>query len=249
MPPKTIRADLRLVELGLVDSRSRAKRLILAGMVRRSADHVIRNASEKVPVDAQLTIDKQDPYVSRGAGKLLPALDQHLPDLTGLIALDVGASTGGFTDLMLQRGAIRSYAVDSGHGQLHHRLREDERVINLEKTNARYLSTDEIPEPVSVVAIDVSFISVRKIIPALPPLLADDAWIFILVKPQFEAARREVPKGVVRDEAVRARTVQEIIDAAIDLGWQHQSTIASPVVGPKGNQEFIASFLAHAIPQ
>ena len=244
MPPKTIRADIRLTEQGLVESRSRAKRLILAGLVRRSADHIIRNPSEKVPVDAILTIDKQDPYVSRGAGKLLPALDQHLPDLDGRIVLDIGASTGGFTDLMLQRGASRAYAVDSGHSQLHHRLRQDERVINLEKTNARYLSEEEIPEPVSVVTIDVSFISVRKIIPALPPLLAPGAWIFVLVKPQFEAARQEAPKGVVRDEAIRARTVQEIIDAAAELGWQHQSTHTSPVVGPKGNQEYIASFIA-----
>ena len=167
---------------------------------------------------------------------MLPALDQHLPDLDGRIVLDIGASTGGFTDLMLQRGASRAYAVDSGHSQLHHRLRQDERVINLEKTNARYLSEEEIPEPVSVVTIDVSFISVRKIIPALPPLLAPGAWIFVLVKPQFEAARQEAPKGVVRDEAIRARTVQEIIDAASDLGWQHQSTHTSPVVGAKATK-------------
>ena len=236
-----VRADVRMVDQGLVESRAKAQRLILAGLVRRSADHVIRNAAEKVPDDVDLILEEKDPYVSRGAGKLLPALDAHLSRLDGLIVLDVGASTGGFTDLALQRGASKVYAVDSGHGQLHLRLREDPRVVNLERTNARYLGKNQIPEPVNVVTIDVSFISVTKILPVLPPLMAPGAFAFILVKPQFEAARGETVKGVVKDEAVRERTVSEVLSACTALGWRRLSTIPSPVVGPKGNQEFLVT--------
>jgi 23S rRNA (cytidine1920-2'-O)/16S rRNA (cytidine1409-2'-O)-methyltransferase len=234
------RADLLLVESGLFESRTAAQRAIMAGAVRVGADHVVRNASEKWSEETVFTVAERCPYVGRGAYKLLPALDAHLPDLSGTTALDVGASTGGFTDLMLQRGAVKVYAVDVGHGQLHLKLREDPRVVCLEKVNARYLSVEQIPEPIDVVTIDVSFISLTKILPPLVPLLKDDAWIFALVKPQFEAQRHEVGKGgVIRDDAVRLRCNQEIGVAATGLGWSEVDIIPSPITGPKGNQESI----------
>lgn len=236
-----IRTDQLLVKQGLVEDCTRARALIMAGKVRVGADRVVRSAAEKWPEDTAFIVETPRQYVSRGAFKLLPALDQFLPDLTGLTALDVGASTGGFTDLMLQRGAVRVYAVDVGYGQLHLRLREDPRVICLERVNARHLSREQIPEWVDVVTIDVSFISLRLILPALPALLAPGARIFALVKPQFEAERREVERGgVVRSAEVRARIFQQMEDfVRTRLSWDCPALIPSPITGPKGNQEAI----------
>ena len=155
------RADIALVTRGLVADRDRARRLIMAGRVRRGADHVVKKPNEEIPDAAPLSVDERCPYVSRGAYKLLPALERWLPCVDGMTALDIGASTGGFTDLLLQRGARRVYAVDAGHGQLHYRLRQDPRVICLEKVNARRLDASHISEPVDLITADVSFISLR----------------------------------------------------------------------------------------
>lgn len=237
------RIDVLLVEKHLCESCEHARRQILAGLVRVGSDHVVRKGSELVKCDADIVVRKPYPYVSRGAEKLLPALDQFCPRLDELVALDVGASTGGFTDLMLQRGAARVYAVDVGRAQLHLKLREDPRVICLEKTNARNLSCEQIPEAVGVVTADVSFISLRKIIPALVPLARDGALFFLLIKPQFEAAREEVGRGgVVRDESVRERIVSEICAFAQNHGLMERARCPSPICGPKGNQEVIAVF-------
>lgn len=239
-----IRADLLLTEQGLFESRSAAQRAIMAGLVRVGPDHVVRNAAETWPEGTVFVVAETSGFVSRGAGKLQPMLEKHLPDLTGLQALDLGASTGGFTDLMLQRGACRVYAVDVGHGQLHWRLREDPRVVCLERTNARYLTSAQIPEPMDLMTADLSFIGLEKVLPAVVPLLRGLAWVFVLIKPQFEARREEVGKGgVVRSAEVRDRVVGKIATfAETQLGWQHLETSPSPVLGPKGNQESIGVF-------
>ncbi len=239
-----IRADILLVEQGLFESRTTAKTSILAGDVRVGADHVVRNAAEAWEPDTVFIVTGRSPYVSRGAYKLLPALDRHLSDCSGRIALDLGASTGGFTDLLLQHGVATVYAVDVGHGQLHAKLRSDLRVICLDKTNARYLTRREIPDDIDVLAADLSFISLTKVLPAAAPLLTADAWIFILIKPQFEAARHEVGKGgVVKSEAVRERVVAEIREFAESaLGWECREALPSPLRGPKGNQEYVGVF-------
>jgi 23S rRNA (cytidine1920-2'-O)/16S rRNA (cytidine1409-2'-O)-methyltransferase len=236
-----LRADHLLVRQGLCATLDQAKAAILAGQVRASADHVVHRATEVFPPDTILTLTASDPFVSRGAGKLLPALDRYLPSVSGLVALDLGASTGGFTDLLVQRGAARVYAVDVGVGLLHWRLRQDPRVVVREGVNARHLSRQDIPEPINLVTADLSFISLRQVLPAIPPLLAPEAWIMVLVKPQFEAARDEVAKGgVVRDPLVRARVIEEIKTfCTANLGWQIVDCLASPVLGPKGNQESI----------
>lgn len=239
-----LRVDQLLAERGLCESREQARRLILAGKVRLGPDRVVQKPSEMLPPDAPLEIEAPDPYVSRGAGKLLPALDAWLPDLNGLTALDIGASTGGFTDLMLQRGAVKVYAVDVGHGQLHARLRGDPRVVVHEGVNARHLTSDFLPAPVDVVAIDVSFISVTLILPAIDPWLKPGGHAFLLVKPQFEAGKHEVGKGgVVRDDAVRRACLEKVANFACrECRWTRLGDIDSPVIGPKGNREIIAGF-------
>lgn len=239
------RADIVMVRQGLAESRTRAQLAIREGRVRIGSDHVVRNPSDLVDPGTSLTVTALSPYVSRGAYKLLPALDRHLPDLGGLVALDLGASTGGFTDLMLQRGAARVYAVDVGHGQLHLKLRLDPRVVCLEGVNARHLEPAQVPEPVDVLTADVSFISVAKVLPPAAKLLKPGGWAFVLVKPQFEAGRQAVKKGVVTLAAVRQSCVDEVVRfASTDLRWTHVDTVASPIKGPKGNQEFIAVFRA-----
>ena len=238
------RADILLAEQGLCESREQAKRLILAGKVRIGTDRVIQKASEMLDGGTVLNIEETCPYVSRGAYKLLPALEKHLPDLAGLVCLDVGASTGGFTDLMLQHGASRVYAVDVGTAQLHSKLRDDPRVISRENVNARYLDETFLPEKADVMTMDISFISVMKVLPAANRLLKPGGLAFILVKPQFEAGRKDVEKGgVVRNEAVRSRCVNEVVNfAENELSFSLMEVIPSPILGPKGNQEFMAVF-------
>ena len=239
------RADIRLRELGLCDSRAQAHRLIMAGKVRLGPDQVIKKPNSNVPADAELVIDEPYPYASRGAEKLKPALEAYVDRLPpDFKALDIGASTGGFTDLMLQNGASRVYAVDVGYGLLAQKLRDDDRVILFERVNARHLDTSRIPETVDVITADVSFISVKKILPAAAPCLASGGFAFILVKPQFEAQRSEIgSKGVVRDSEVQQRCVSEVIDfCANNLNWQHCDTFSSPITGPKGNREYITVF-------
>ena len=241
---KKQRIDILLVERGLCRSRGEARRLVMEGRVRIGSDHVITKAGYLTQPDADVRVHRGDEYVSRGAYKLLPALDAVGADLNGLTALDIGASTGGFTDVLLRRGVCRVYAVDVGYGQLHYRLRQDPRVVCLERTNARYLTTELIPEGIGVLTADVSFISLTKVLPACAPMLLPGAWIFVLVKPQFEAERGQVGKGgVVRDEEVRRACVERVIQACReDCGWVSVTVVPSPIKGPKGNQEFLAVF-------
>jgi 23S rRNA (cytidine1920-2'-O)/16S rRNA (cytidine1409-2'-O)-methyltransferase len=226
------RLDVLLVERGLAESRAQAQALVMAGLVPGHA-----KPGEQLDEDAPLQVESPPPYVSRAGVKLANALDAFGVDPAGLDCLDVGASTGGFTDVLLQRGAARVIALDVGHGQLHPRLRADPRVTVLERTNARTLT--ELPFSPSLVTCDVSFISVRT---ALPPalLLAAPGWqVLVLVKPQFEAGRAEVRKGVVRDPAVHSRVIREVAEAALGWGARVAGIVDSGLPGPKGNHEFV----------
>jgi 23S rRNA (cytidine1920-2'-O)/16S rRNA (cytidine1409-2'-O)-methyltransferase len=239
---KKARLDTLVVERGLAASRERARALILAGQVRVNGA-VASKAGQAIAADAEVTLVQPDhPYVSRGGVKLAHALDVFAVDPRGRVALDVGASTGGFTDVLLQRGAARVLALDVGHGQLDWRLRTDARVVVLERVNARTLTADQLPEALRTFALavmDVSFISVRQVLPAIVPLLAAGADAVVLVKPQFEAGREEVGKGgVVRDPAVHARVVAEVAAAASALGLLPVATTESPITGSEGNREF-----------
>jgi 23S rRNA (cytidine1920-2'-O)/16S rRNA (cytidine1409-2'-O)-methyltransferase len=238
---KKIRIDVLLVERGLCESRARAAALVIAGAVRTGPDSVARKPSDTVAPDAELTVDAPCPYVSRGAYKLLEALEKHLPDLSGMTVLDAGASTGGFTDLALQKGAAKVYAVDAGYGQLHARLRADPRVISMEKVNARHMTEASLPEKADVLTMDVSFISAVKVLSGVGALLKPGGRAFILVKPQFEAERHEVGGGgVVRDPEVIARCVEKVASFAESaLGWRRLDCLKSPITGPKGNTEFM----------
>jgi 23S rRNA (cytidine1920-2'-O)/16S rRNA (cytidine1409-2'-O)-methyltransferase len=226
------RLDVLLVERGLAESRAQAQALVMAGLV---PGHV--KAGEQVDENAELEVEELPPYVSRAGHKLANALDAFGVDPAGLDCLDVGASTGGFTDVLLQRDAARVIALDVGHGQLHPRIRNDPRVTVLERTNARHLA--ELPFAPELVTCDVSFISLKV---ALPPALAlaQPGWqALVLVKPQFEAGRAEVPKGVVRDPEVHERVVGEIRDVAPEWGGRVVGVVDSGLPGPKGNREFV----------
>ncbi len=238
------RADQLLVDRGLVGTRAEAQRLIMAGRVLLGADAPVRKPGQMLAADSELQVSVGDDYASRGAYKLLAALEAFTPVLADSVGLDIGASTGGFTDVLLRHGARRVYAVDVGYGQLHYRLRQDPRVVCLEKVNARELPAALIPEPIDVLTADVSFISLTKVLPACRPLLRPGAWAFVLVKPQFEAERSEVSRGgVVRAEAVRQRCVEEILAFGVsELGWQRVGVVPSPITGPKGNQEYMVAF-------
>lgn len=240
MKTKKIRADELLANQQSIPVED-ARKLILAGLVRVSQDRMIKNSSEMIEEGANLLLDDSLKYVSRGAFKLKPSLDKYLPDLDGLIAADIGASTGGFTDLMLQYGAKKVYAIDVGYGQLHYKLRQDSRVVNIERVNARNIPSDLIPEKVDILTMDLSFISVIKVLPNVNLLLKDSGWAFILVKPQFEAERSEIEQGgVVRDPQIREKYVFKVKDfVKQELCWTAIDTIPSPILGPKGNQEFI----------
>ncbi|NMA21365.1 MAG: TlyA family RNA methyltransferase [Lentisphaerae bacterium] len=239
-----IRADQLMLELQLCESRSQAQRLIMAGEVRLGPDQLVQKPGQLLSPDTSLFLDHEPKYVSRGAFKLLAAFEHFQPELHGTIALDLGASTGGFTEVLLEYGAAKVYAVDVGYGQLHDKLRRNPKVVSLERTNARDLNSDLIPEPIDILTGDVSFISLTKVLPPCAPLLRPQAWVFVLVKPQFEAGREEVGSGgVVRDEAVRLRCVQKIQDFAVqELHWTCAGVVPSPIKGPKGNQEYIAVF-------
>jgi 23S rRNA (cytidine1920-2'-O)/16S rRNA (cytidine1409-2'-O)-methyltransferase len=236
------RLDLLLVERGLAESRTQAQALVLAGRV---LGH--QKPGEQVDEAAPLDVTQGDPYVSRGGVKLANALDAFGVDPSGLDALDVGASTGGFTDVLLQRGAAHVIALDVGYGQLHPRLRDDERVVVLERTNARHVTA--LPFPPQLVVADVSFISLRK---ALPPLLALAAPLWqalVLVKPQFEAGRGQAPGGVVRDPAVQRRVLRELAASALPWGAETAGVVDSGLPGPKGNREFFLRLLQRDDPR
>ena len=239
-----IRLDQALVERGLCDSREKAKRLVLAGQVRINAQPA-RKASEQVKPDDVLTVDAPEKYVSRGGHKLEHALRHFQLDVNGLVALDLGASTGGFTDCLLQHGAARVFAVDVGQGQLAWKLRRDPRVVVMEKTNARYLAIGQMPAPFTpgdLAVIDCSFISLQNILPPAVALLKPDGKIVALVKPQFEAGKAEVDKGrgVITDAAVHGRVLDELkIFVAAQTGLDWRGVTESPLLGPAGNKEFL----------
>jgi 23S rRNA (cytidine1920-2'-O)/16S rRNA (cytidine1409-2'-O)-methyltransferase len=234
-----LRLDLALVRRGLAETRERAQSLILAGAVRVDGQPATK-PSQNVPSDAAVAVVQETlPYVSRGGVKLAAALNSWQIDPTGLVALDVGASTGGFTDVLLQRGAARVYAVDVGYGQLHYRLRTDPRVVVLERTNVRYL--EALPEQPYLAVADVSFISLRLALPPVFALLHPRAPLVALVKPQFEAGRQQVGRGgVVRDPAVRQAVLTHLAAWSASQPWRLVDAIPSPILGQAGNVEFLS---------
>jgi 23S rRNA (cytidine1920-2'-O)/16S rRNA (cytidine1409-2'-O)-methyltransferase len=240
MNVKKDRIDKILVERGLTQSRERARALIMAGQVV-VADHVAEKPGQMVPVAAEVRLKGELlPFVSRGGLKLQKALDEFNIDVNGLIVLDVGASTGGFTDCLLQRGATKVIAVDVGYGQLAWKLRQDERVVNLEKTNIRFLTPEKLPHTPDLAVIDASFISLAKVLPATLALLREGAEIIALIKPQFEVGRGEVGKGgVVRDTVKHREVISAICSVAEALGLVVRGVTESPILGPKGNREFL----------
>ena len=236
-----MRIDQLMTERGLVPSRSRARDLILRGLVTANGRQVARPSSA-VPEDADIAITEEwSGYVSRGALKLAAALDAFGFDVEGRIALDVGASTGGFTQMLLRRGAARVYAVDVGHGQLHVSLRSDGRVVAWEGTDARDLHGGLVPEPVSAITVDVSFISLEKVLPSAFALAAPGAWVVLLVKPQFEAGREAIGKGgIVRSEEARLNALGSIERfVATQPGWRIAGSTLSPIAGQSGNVEYL----------
>lgn len=235
-----LRADQLLVDNGLAESRARAQALILAGLVFLG-DRKIEKAGQQVAADAELDVRGRDhPWVSRGGIKLAHALDAFAIDVAGFVAIDVGSSTGGFTDVLLTHGAARVYAVDSGTNQLAWKLRSDDRVIVHEQTSARILTEAHIPEPIDIIVCDASFISLAKVLERPIAFARPGAHLVALVKPQFEARREEVGKnGVVRDPAVHERVCAEASAWAQAQGWTVAGLTQSPITGPQGNIEFL----------
>jgi 23S rRNA (cytidine1920-2'-O)/16S rRNA (cytidine1409-2'-O)-methyltransferase len=234
------RLDKLVLERGLAASRERARALIMAGQVVVN-DHVADKAGQLVSLDAELRLKGEVlPFVSRGGLKLRKGLDEFGIDVSGLVAIDIGASTGGFTDCLLQRGARRVFAVDVGYGQLAWKLRTDGRVTNMEKTNIRHLEPGQLDEVPDIAVIDASFISLAKVLPHAIRLLSDDGLIVALIKPQFEVGRGEVGKGgVVRDEKKHREVTGSIRMLAEELGLEVRGETESPILGPKGNREFL----------
>jgi 23S rRNA (cytidine1920-2'-O)/16S rRNA (cytidine1409-2'-O)-methyltransferase len=235
------RADQLLVEQGLAESRARAQALVLAGVVS-CAGRRIDKPGEQLTADAVLSVKGNDhPWVSRGGVKLAHAFDHFGIVADGKAALDIGASTGGFTDVLLSRGAVRVYSVDVGHGQLAWKLRQDPRVVVHERLNARYLTRAHLPEPVDMITCDASFIGLATVLPAPLTLTAEEAELVALVKPQFEAGRERVGKGgVVRDPAVHHEVCERAAAwVAAQPGWTVVGVVESPVLGPQGNREFL----------
>lgn len=258
MDVQKTRVDVLMVDRGLVESRSHAQRLVMAGQVRANGQVVLK-PSTKVPLDAKVEVDKGPAYVSRGGEKLEAALNGLSLDVAGLVCADVGASTGGFTDCLLQHNAARVYAIDVGKGILHWKLRQDPRVIVMEETNARYV--DRLPESVGIVTIDASFISLKLLLPvvrgwfeSLPQgqstesdldaalLVVPSNLVIALIKPQFEAGRKEVARGdgVIRDPSVHRRVLGDLLLFAQGAGYGVTGLVRSPITGPKGNVEFLA---------
>lgn len=236
-----LRLDQLLVERGLVESRSRAQALVLAGKVgvgEGDAARRDRKPGDLVAADTPVEIIRPEPYVSRGGHKLAAALDAFGIDPAALVCLDVGASTGGFTDVLLQRGASRVYALDVGRGQLAESLRHDHRVVSMERANARELTSTSLPEPVVLASIDVSFISLALVLGPVAATLAPRGQIVALVKPQFEAGRGRTDHGVVRDPAIHLEVLERTLENARRAGLGTRAVIASPLTGPEGNREF-----------
>lgn len=237
---KKIRLDQLIFDLGLAESRERAKTTVMSGLVfvnGQRADKPGMQVSPDVNVEVKGTAL---PYVSRGGLKLEKALKVFPIDINGKVCIDCGASTGGFTDVLLKNGAAKVYSVDVGYGQLAWSLRNDERVVNMERTNIRYISSEQIPEPLDICVMDLSFISVKLVLPAVCALLKDDAQLVCLIKPQFEAGREEVgKKGVVRDKAVHLSVIESVLSFAPTVGMTVMGLDFSPIKGPEGNREYL----------
>lgn len=237
---KKIRLDQLVFDLGLAESRERAKTTVMSGLVfvnGQRADKPGMQVSTDVNVEVKGTAL---PYVSRGGLKLEKALKVFPIDVNGKVCIDCGASTGGFTDVLLKNGAAKVYSVDVGYGQLAWSLRNDERVVNMERTNIRYISSEQIPEPLDICVMDLSFISVKLVLPAVCALLKDDAQLVCLIKPQFEAGREEVgKKGVVRDKAVHLSVIESVLSFAPTVGMTVMGLDFSPIKGPEGNREYL----------
>ena len=237
---KKIRLDQLVFDLGLAESRERAKTTVMSGLVfvnGQRADKPGMQVSPDVNVEVKGTAL---PYVSRGGLKLEKALKVFPIDVKGKVCIDCGASTGGFTDVLLKNGAAKVYSVDVGYGQLAWSLRNDERVVNMERTNIRYISSEQIPEPLDICVMDLSFISVKLVLPAVCALLKDDAQLVCLIKPQFEAGREEVgKKGVVRDKAVHLSVIESVLSFAPTVGMTVMGLDFSPIKGPEGNREYL----------
>ena len=237
---KKIRLDQLVFDLGFAESRERAKTTVMSGLVfvnGQRADKPGMQVSPDVNVEVKGTAL---PYVSRGGLKLEKALKVFPIDVNGKVCIDCGASTGGFTDVLLKNGAAKVYSVDVGYGQLAWSLRNDERVVNMERTNIRYISSEQIPEPLDICVMDLSFISVKLVLPAVCALLKDDAQLVCLIKPQFEAGREEVgKKGVVRDKAVHLSVIESVLSFAPTVGMTVMGLDFSPIKGPEGNREYL----------
>jgi 23S rRNA (cytidine1920-2'-O)/16S rRNA (cytidine1409-2'-O)-methyltransferase len=242
------RLDVLVWQRGLAPSRASARALILAGQIAVNGERTTRAGT---PVDLQATLTRlgaASPYVSRGGEKLAAALAAFDLTVRGRVAMDVGASTGGFTDCLLQAGALRVYAVDVGYGQLHWRLRTDPRVIVYERTNARYLQPEDVPERIAVLTVDVSFISLCLLLPVLVRLLEPQADSVVLIKPQFEVGKGQVGRsGVVHDPHQHQQVLWDVLTAAQDCGFGVHAATASPLLGPKGNREFLAHLQLGAV--
>ena len=237
---KKIRLDQLVFDLGLAESRERAKTTVMSGLVfvnGQRADKPGMQVSPDVNVEVKGTAL---PYVSRGGLKLEKALKVFPIDVNGKVCIDCGASTGGFTDVLLKNGAAKVYSVDVGYGQLAWSLRNDERVVNMERTNIRYISSEQIPEPLDICVMDLSFISVKLVLPAVCALLKNDAQLVCLIKPQVEAGREEVgKKGVVRDKAVHLSVIESVLSFAPTVGMTVMGLDFSPIKGPEGNREYL----------
>ena len=240
------RLDVMMVNRGLAESREKAKAIIMSGIVyvdNIKEDKAGSTFDEKAQIEVRGNTLK---YVSRGGLKLEKAMDCFGVSLAGKVAMDVGSSTGGFTDCMLQNGAVKVYSVDVGHGQLAWKLRNDERVVCMEKTNIRYVTPDDIEDRIAFASIDVSFISLTKVLPPVKELLTDDGEIVCLIKPQFEAGREKVgKKGVVRDQKVHVEVVEMIVDFARQIGFKTLDLSYSPIKGPEGNIEYLLHLQNH----
>ena len=237
MKTRKERLDVLVVDRGLAESRQQAQRLIMAGRVRVD-DRPVDKPGTRVPTTADVAVEGSLPYVSRGGYKLAAALDAFQLDVRDWVVADVGASTGGFTDCLLQRGAARAYAIDVGYGQLAWKLQQDPRVVIMDRTNARYL--EALPEPVDLVTIDASFISLKLIVPMAARWLKPGASMVTLIKPQFEAGRSRIKGGVVQDPAVHQAVLEDLIGWATSQGMGLLGLIRSPITGPAGNVEFLA---------
>ncbi len=248
--PKKIRLDVAVTEQGLAPSREKAKALIMAGQVYVNNQKVTKAGTEIKPEDAVEVRGKMLQYVSRGGLKLEKAMQVFPLSLENKICMDVGASTGGFTDCMLQNGAVKVYSIDVGYGQLAWKLRCDERVINLERTNFRYVTREQVPDAIDFASVDVSFISLKLILPVLQTLLCDGGQAVCLIKPQFEAGKEKVgKKGVVRDLNVHLEVVEKVIALALENGFSVGGLAFSPIKGPEGNIEYLIYLLKESSPQ